>query len=70
MQVTPLIKEIQNIIAIFPEEKQKALLKELKRQALIMQARKLDKEIRKNEITHQEIVEEVRIVRKLLYAKK
>ena len=35
-----------------------------------MQARKLDKEIRKNEITHQEIVEEVRIVRKLLYAKK
>ena len=26
MQVTPLIKEIQNIIAIFPEEKQKALL--------------------------------------------
>lgn len=67
---TPILKEIQQIVASFPSEKQKALLAELRKQSILMEAKRLDKGVKKNTISKQEIIEEVRAVRKLLYGKK
>jgi len=64
---SPIVSKITNYIEQMPEPKQKALLEALEKNAIIEQARKLDKSVKKNNITMNEIVDIVRNVRKKRY---
>jgi hypothetical protein len=63
MQPNPTIKEISNLVAQLSEADQAALLKALKAQVLLLQARRLDESMKPNQVEMEEIVEVVRKVR-------
>lgn len=62
-----IISEISEYVEKMPQPKQKALLDALRKDAIIQQARKLDKTVKKNNITVDEIVSIIREVRKKRY---
>lgn len=64
---SPIVSKISNYVEQMPESKQKALLKVLEKEAIIQAARKLDKGVKKNNVTMDEIVAIVRDVRKKRY---
>ena len=64
---SPIVSKISNYVEQMPESKQKALLKVLEKEAIIQAARKLDKGVKKNNVTMDEIVAIVRDVRKRRY---
>lgn len=57
------INQINELVKSLTAKEQDALLSALKKKYLLDQARKLDKAVKKNTLTIQEIVEEVRKVR-------
>lgn len=57
------ISQINELVKSLTAKEQDALLSALKKKYLLDQARKLDKAVKKNTLTIQEIVEEVRKVR-------
>ncbi|MBK8562853.1 MAG: hypothetical protein IPN76_05775 [Saprospiraceae bacterium] len=63
MQPNPTIKEISNLVAQLSEADQAALLKALKAQVLLLQARRLDESVKPNQVEMEKIVEVVRKVR-------
>lgn len=63
MQPTPTIKEITNLIAQLSEADQAALLKALKAQVLLLQARRLDESVKPNQVEMGKVVEVVRNTR-------
>lgn len=62
-----IISEISEYVEKMPQPKQKALLDALRKDAIIQQARRLDKNVKKNNTTVDEIVSMVREVRKKRY---
>jgi len=64
---TTIISEISGYVEKMPESKQIALLDALRKDAIIQQARRLDKNVKKNNITVDEVVSMVREVRKKRY---
>jgi len=62
-----IISKISDYVEKMPQTKQKALLKALEKDAIIQQARNLDKGVKKNTLTMDEIVATVRDVRKRRY---
>lgn len=65
MQPNPTIKEISNLVAQLSEADQAALLKALKAQLLLLQARHLDESVKPNQVEMDKIVEVVRKVRQI-----
>ncbi len=65
MQPNPTIKEISNLVAQLSEADQAALLKALRAQVLLLQARRLDESVKPNQVEMDKIVEVVRKVRKI-----
>ncbi|MCF8247130.1 MAG: hypothetical protein K9J37_19290 [Saprospiraceae bacterium] len=63
MQPNPTIKEISNLVSQLSEADQAALLKALKAQVLLLQARRLDESVKPNQLEMEKIVEVVRKVR-------
>ena len=63
MQPNPTIKEISNLVSQLSEADQAALLKALKAQVLLLQARRLDQSVKPNQVEMDKIVEVVREVR-------
>ena len=65
MQPNPTIKEISNLVSQLSEADQAALLKALKAQVLLLQARRLDQSVKPNQVEMDKIVEVVREDRQL-----
>jgi|GEM_PF-5649715 len=63
MQSSPTIKEISNLVSQLSEADQATLLKALKTQVLLLQARRLDESVKPNQVEMDKIVEIVRKVR-------
>jgi len=63
MQPNPTITEITNLVAQLTEADQAALLKALKAQVLLLQARRLDESVKPNQVEMGKVVEVVRKVR-------
>jgi hypothetical protein len=65
MQPNPTIKEITTLVTQLSEADQAALLKALKAQVLLLQARRLDESVKPNQVEMEKIVEVVRQVRQI-----
>lgn len=63
MQTNPTIKEITSLISQLSEADQTALLKALKGQVLLLQARRLDESVKPVQVEMEKIVEVVQNVR-------
>jgi hypothetical protein len=59
----PRVQEITSLVSKLTDEDQEALLKALKIQILLAQARRLDQSVRKNKVSMDEIISVVRQVR-------
>jgi hypothetical protein len=65
MQPNPTINEITTLVAQLSEADQAALLKALKAQVLLLQARRLDESVKPNQVEMEKIVEVVWQVRQI-----
>jgi flagellin-specific chaperone FliS len=64
---TTRTQRINSLISVLKKEQPEALEEELKRLYLLLKAQKLDNAVIKNNISMEEIVEEVNIVRRKKY---
>jgi flagellar biosynthesis regulator FlbT len=64
---SPIVNEIADYVDQMSEQQQKALLNVLKKEAIIKEAYRLDKSVKKNNVTMNEIVAIVKDVRKKRY---
>lgn len=62
------VKEISNLVEKLSTPQQDALLKALRKQVLLDKAEQLNQSVMSNKVSMQQIVEEVRAVRKQGYA--
>lgn len=62
---SPRVNEISNLVSMLNDADQEALLKALKSQVLLAQARHLDQSVKSNKIGMDEIVKIVRQVRQI-----
>ena len=62
------VKEISNLVEKLSTPQQDALLKALRKQVLLDKAEQLNQSIMPNKVSMQQIIEEVRAVRKQDYA--
>ena len=62
------VKEISNLVEKLSTPQQDALLKALRKQVLLDKAEQLNQSIMPNKVSMQQIIEEVRAVRKQGYA--
>jgi hypothetical protein len=67
---TTRTQRINSLITVLKKEQPEVLEKELKRMYLLLKAQELDNTVIKNNISMDEIVEEVNIVRKKRYEEK
>jgi hypothetical protein len=67
---TTRTQRINSLVTVLKKEQPEVLEKELKRMYLLLKAQELDNAVIKNNISMDEIVEEVNIVRKKRYEEK
>jgi hypothetical protein len=67
VKTTTRTQRINSLVTVLKKEQPEVLEKELKRLYLLLKAKELDNAVIKNNISMEEIVEEVNIVRKKRY---